>query len=686
MPEAEDVLLHGALHATHAVRRVWRRLAAGDVASGRAKRAAVSLADERRRIALWLDFGFGRAFEIHACDPAPRAGWLARGLGARRPSAGASRAQAFSDGAALYLPRTLAAPADGGAPRTRLLLMALGQARRAARGSLAALPHDPVERDVFWALDGAACDAWIADRWPGLADALARERADALRHRPPVRALRGAERGVEALVRRLLRGAAGEGRALLVELGAPLCAEVGAIAPLARALASMFAGEERDLARRYRGVAPVPHQGVPRPDLVSAAASAAASGSGEPPAPGLPGRTLPRRVEAREADATELLARPGAFALAFGDPELSAQDPSGVQRPRDLGDEPDLDALAEAVAQPGGAARVRAPGPVRDVLAHESARAGAQALPAAPAAEEACELRFPEWDRRSGAYRREHCRVLVAPARRLDAASAERLIRDRAVLLERLRRSFETIRPRRARRPRELDGDELDLDGFVDDFADRCAGAAPAGRLYTTTRPRRRDVSVALLLDVSGSTDAQVHGSDRVIDVEKAAALCFGEALARLGDRHAVYAFSGHGPEGVRVRVLKRFDEPFGDRVRARIGGLEPESFTRLGATLRFATGELARERTRARLLLVLSDGKPYDEDEYAGEYGVADVRQAVAEAELADVHPYCVTVDREGPGYLGRMFGPGRFTLLWNVAQLPERLPEVYRRLTVGA
>jgi nitric oxide reductase activation protein len=61
-------------------------------------------------------------------------------------------------------------------------------------------------------------------------------------------------------------------------------------------------------------------------------------------------------------------------------------------------------------------------------------------------------------------------------------------------------------------------------------------------------------------------------------------------------------------------------------------------------------------------------------------------VRQAVAEAELADVHPYCVTIDREGPGYLGRMFGPGRFTLLWNVTQLPERLPEVYRRLTAGA
>jgi nitric oxide reductase NorD protein len=101
---------------------------------------------------------------------------------------------------------------------------------------------------------------------------------------------------------------------------------------------------------------------------------------------------------------------------------------------------------------------------------------------------------------------------------------------------------------------------------------------------------------------------------------------------------------------------------------------------------LRFAAGELARERARVRLLLVLSDGKPYDEDEYASEYGVADVRRAVAEAELLDVHPFCVTVDREGPSYLGRLFGAGRFTLLCNVAQLPERLPELYRRLTAGA
>jgi nitric oxide reductase NorD protein len=425
---------------------------------------------------------------------------------------------------------------------------------------------------------------------------------------------------------------------------------------------------------------------VPRPDLVEAAACAAAPALGDDSqtAPGR-SRSLPRRVETRQADPDELQERPGAFVLAFGEPELSLQDPAGVQRPRDRGDEQDLDAVAEELAQLDAAAKIRVPDPVREVLAQETpGRAGMPATGAASAC--GLERRFPEWDQRLGAYHRNRCRVRVGPAERLDAGAAERLLRDRDALRARLRRRFEALRPRRARQPRELDGDEVDLDGFVEDFADLRAGAAPAGRVYSVARPRRRDAAVVLLLDVSGSTDAQVHGAERVIDVEKAAALCFSEALTALGDRHAIYAFSGRGPDAVRVRLVKRFGEPLGDAVRARIGGLEPESFTRLGAVLRFAAGELARERARVRLLLVLSDGKPYDEDEYASEYGVADVRRAVAEAELLDVHPFCVTVDREGPSYLGRLFGAGRFTLLCNVAQLPERLPELYRRLTAGA
>jgi nitric oxide reductase NorD protein len=90
----------------------------------------------------------------------------------------------------------------------------------------------------------------------------------------------------------------------------------------------------------------------------------------------------------------------------------------------------------------------------------------------------------------------------------------------------------------------------------------------------------------------------------------------------------------------------------------------------------------LEREPARVRLLLLLSDGKPHDDDEYAGVYGVEDARQAVAEARAAGVHVFCATIDRAGAAYLPRLFGPFGFTVLCDVRELPRRLPELYRRL----
>jgi len=688
VPEAEDVVLHAAERATHALRALWRRRDVAALAGG------VSLAKEERRLAIWIDATVGTRFALGACDPAPAAtgfaGWLARHLGDRPPWADRPVARTFADGERIFVPRHLD-ETDLELARTRLLLMALGQARRASRGSLAALPAEPAARDVYWSLDGAAGDAWLAARWPGLVPAIDAERARALRSRPPPRLLRPAEGRVEELVRTLLAGGAADAAALAAQV-APGGSDPPSLARAARDIAARLVLEPRHAARRsqrYRGMAPVAHWGVPRADLLGAArASATPSADDTHARPGGRTRALPRRVESREADADELEGRSGPFVLAFGDPELSVQDPAGVQRPRDQGDEPELDALAEELARLDGAARVQAPGAVRDVLVQDEPSRGRPGTSSSTPKGDApgVVLRFPEWDARRGAYRADHCRVTVTDAVRADAGFSARGAAERARLLGRIRRRFEALRPRRARLPRQLDGDDLDLDGFVGELADACAGVAPAGRIYSLARPRRRDVSVALLLDVSGSTDAQVDGAERVIDVEKAAALSFCEALAVLGDRHAVYAFSGCGPEGVRVRRVKRFDERAPEAVRARIGGLEPESFTRLGAALRFATARLARERSRVRLLLLLSDGKPYDEDEYAGEYGHADVRQAVAEAELAGVRPFCVTVDREGSRYLGRLFGAGRYAVICQLRQLPERLPEIYRRLTAGA
>jgi nitric oxide reductase NorD protein len=173
-----------------------------------------------------------------------------------------------------------------------------------------------------------------------------------------------------------------------------------------------------------------------------------------------------------------------------------------------------------------------------------------------------------------------------------------------------------------------------------------------------------------------------VADTRRIVDVEKEALIVVCEALDALGDGYAVMAFSGEGPASVSVATVKDFSERNGLLVRRRIAALEPDRFTRTGAAIRHATAALSAQTARHRLLLVLSDGKPNDVDVYEGRYGVEDTRQAVAEARMQGLHAFCLTVDRQAPVYLPRIFGPSGYAVLRHAATLPHVLVDVVRLL----
>jgi nitric oxide reductase NorD protein len=251
--------------------------------------------------------------------------------------------------------------------------------------------------------------------------------------------------------------------------------------------------------------------------------------------------------------------------------------------------------------------------------------------------------------------------------------------------IRRVRREFERLRPRRQTLRRQTGGSDLDVDAWVVSTADRLAGAAPEDRLYLDERRVRRDTAVLLLVDASASTEGWVSGSRRVIDVAREALLIVAEALAALGEQHAVFAFRSEGAGRVDLLRVKRFSEPPGEAVRRRIAALEPDGYTRLGAALRHATALLSRESAQQRVLLVLSDGRPNDVDLYEGRYGLEDTRRAMTEARLQDVRPFCLTIDRQAPEYAPRVFGARGYALLRNPERLPEVLVAVLRQLLRG-
>ncbi len=247
-----------------------------------------------------------------------------------------------------------------------------------------------------------------------------------------------------------------------------------------------------------------------------------------------------------------------------------------------------------------------------------------------------------------------------------------------------LRRYFQGMRPPGLRRvSAQTDGDEIDLDAVVARQVDRVAGIVPTDHVYMRRERRERDVAVAFLIDVSGSTSRQLSGETRrVIDVEKEGLIVLSEALEALGDSYAVYGYSGQSRKQVDFLVLKDFHEGGRGKFFGRLGSIAPRHQNRDGAAIRHATRKLLAQPAKVRLLIVINDGKPLD-DAYAEEYALADTNMALRESRMKGVHPFCITVDQQGDEYLRRMYGDVRYLVIDQVGSLPERLPKIYQRLT---
>jgi nitric oxide reductase NorD protein len=156
-------------------------------------------------------------------------------------------------------------------------------------------------------------------------------------------------------------------------------------------------------------------------------------------------------------------------------------------------------------------------------------------------------------------------------------------------------------------------------------------------------------------------------------------------ALEDIGDFYAIYGFSSHGRRNVEVYPVKTFAEALSPGVKSRIGGIVPRHSTRMGAAVRHATRKLKDVSSRARLLVLLSDGHPedadYGRDKHAPTYGLRDTMMALREAEKHGILSFCLTVDKGGHDYLREMCAPSRYMVIDDILSLPAELPKIYQR-----
>jgi nitric oxide reductase NorD protein len=300
---------------------------------------------------------------------------------------------------------------------------------------------------------------------------------------------------------------------------------------------------------------------------------------------------------------------------------------------------------------------------------------------------------YDEWDRDLSDTRVGWCRVVERTGRRGDASFVELTRARYRGVISSIRHQFQLMKPESLTRIKnELDGDDYDLDAVIDYVADRRADGRQSERLYVKRLRRERDVAVSFLLDQSSSTARTIgrhplqpytHPGRRIIEIEKEGLVLMSEALEAVGDAYSIYGFTSEGRRNVKFYVVKDFGERYTEETARRIGGINYQHNTRLGAAVRHAAARLSAQDARTRLLIVLSDGRPYDHDYGDARYAREDTRSALQEARTQGITPFCITIDRDSEAELRDLYGEVGYTIIDDVLSLPERMPAIYRRLT---
>ncbi len=318
-----------------------------------------------------------------------------------------------------------------------------------------------------------------------------------------------------------------------------------------------------------------------------------------------------------------------------------------------------------------------------------------------------------EWDYQTQLERPNWVTLLEKRPKMGDPDDVEEILERHKPLVRRLKQLIEAVQPQGVVRQRKVeDGDEIDLNAAIGAMIDIRRGMQPDPRIGIRTTLQVRDLSVLLLIDLSESTndplptsksqsaslataaveplpDSATEGESEdenevtILDLSREAAALMADAMDKVGDPFAIHGFDSNGRHDVEYYRFKDFEESYDEEVKAHLAGMTGQLSTRMGAALRHAGTLMNQRASSKKVLFILTDGEPADNDEHDPQYLRFDTKKAVEELARNGINTFCITLDPYADQYVSRIFGAKNFLVLDHVSRLPEKLPELYLSLT---
>jgi nitric oxide reductase NorD protein len=293
---------------------------------------------------------------------------------------------------------------------------------------------------------------------------------------------------------------------------------------------------------------------------------------------------------------------------------------------------------------------------------------------------------YPEWDYRTDTSTPSWVTLRERSPRTGDLKIIEDVAAQNRHLITRMKNLLLAIQYKGVRRIRkQQEGDEIDINAAIRAMTDIRMGVLPDDRIMMSSLRKNRDISVLLLLDLSGSANQKIHGQDyTVLQLTQKVCVIFADAIDAVGDPLAIHGFNSNSRHDVNYFRFKDFDQPNDDASKARIAGMAGDRSTRMGAAIRHATHHLNQYKSGKKLLMTITDGAPADIDMPDRHYLRYDLKHAVIEAQQNGIHTFCIGLDPKADEYISRIFGARNYMVVDHVNSLPEKMLTIYAALTL--
>ena len=293
---------------------------------------------------------------------------------------------------------------------------------------------------------------------------------------------------------------------------------------------------------------------------------------------------------------------------------------------------------------------------------------------------------YDEWNSSSHSYKKNWCH-LVEDHIRVNGINIEenKKLHAKRVLkydkeIKSLKQFVRSLFFDKKLKNRQAQGDDFDLDALVEKNIDLKCGHVGRDNIFIKKHRDISELAVCTLIDASLSADSYIKGR-KVLEITKDSVTILQQAIEQVFQFSMVASFNSNTRKKCQYNLIKDFDEKWMAK-SSHLNEVKATGYTRIGTALRHSLFKLEKIKTRRKVIILFSDGKPTDYDAYEGDYGIADVRQCVREGKSQGVDIISIAIDKEAKFYFPKLFGTQNYQVLERPEEIAYKMTKLLYRL----